>query len=112
MEQVADYTPRDVIADINYFPATGKVIEVSAWKKRYLHEKDEFTRPMTIRDIRGVNKKFVLDQNGFEVVKLAPKERSTDDDETIKTEYYPELEEITRKMCVARRRQIPQTVYN
>jgi hypothetical protein len=90
----------DVVADINYFPALGTPIPTSAWKKRYLGIGDEFTRPMTIHDVGKCDKTFSLDTNGFQFVKLASKHRvsAADDEETIKREYYPELEQIAKEL--------------
>lgn len=88
----------DVLADINYFPATGKVISAEEWKPRYLGVSNEFTRKMAIRDIRGMEDRFSLDENGFKFFKLPGKHRSTDDDETIKTEWYPEVSEVIKDL--------------
>ena len=88
----------DVLADINYFPATGKVIATEEWKPRWLGVSDEFTRKMTVRDIRGMEDKFSLDENGFKFVQLPSKHRSTEDDETIKTQWYPEVSEVIKDL--------------
>ncbi|KAL2292498.1 hypothetical protein FJTKL_09462 [Diaporthe vaccinii] len=91
----------DVLADINYFPANGKVITTEEWKPRYLGVSDDFTRKMTICDIRGMEDQFGLDRNGFKFVKLPSKHRSTEDDETIKTQWYPEVAEVIEKLTGA-----------
>jgi len=90
----------DVVADINYFPASSKPISKASWKPRYLDEPDHFTRSMTIRDIRRSDKDFDLDTNGFTFISLSPASRVTrgDDEETVKRNYYPELEEIAKKL--------------
>lgn len=88
----------DVLADINYLPATGKVITTQEWKSRYLGVRDEFTRKMTIRDIRGMEDRFNLDRNGFKFVKLPSKHRSTEDDETIKKQWYPEVAAVIEQL--------------
>ena len=88
----------DVLADINYFPATGKAIETSSWKPRYLGAGDEYTRKMGIHNVRGIEWKFDLDKNGFRFVKLPEKHRNIDSDEIIKEEYYPELEKLIKEM--------------
>ncbi|PSN65222.1 hypothetical protein BS50DRAFT_527433 [Corynespora cassiicola Philippines] len=90
------HCPRDVVADINYFPATGKTIETSSWKRRYLGISDENTRSMTIHDVRGKESQFELAKNGFQFIVLPDKERSTVDDATIVRDYYPELEELAK----------------
>lgn len=88
----------DVLADINYFPANGKVITTEEWKPRFLGLSDDYTRKMTIRDIRGMEDQFGLDRNGFKFVKLPSKHRSTEDDETIKTQWYPEVAEVIKEL--------------
>ena len=92
----------DVIADINYFPKLGTPIPVSSWKPRYLAISDTFTRPMLIRDVRQSSKTFKLDTHGFQYLTLPQKERvgGHSDEETIRREYYPEVEEIAMKLYV------------
>jgi hypothetical protein len=89
-----------VIADINYFPALGEPIPTSAWRARYLDDRDENTRTLVIRDVRTSAAKFHLDSHGFQFVQLPPKQRVSrdDDEETVKHEYYPELEDIAKKL--------------
>ncbi|KAI4926692.1 hypothetical protein J4E85_006987 [Alternaria conjuncta] len=93
----------DVIANINYFPATGIPIPKSEWKVKYLDDKDEYTRPMLIRDVRKANKKFDLDTNGFTFVALPQKQRvgRHSSEEDVKREYYPELEEVVKNLTNA-----------
>ena len=98
MPGIKNYDPQDVIADINYFPATGKTIETTSWKRRYLGVGDESTRAMTIHAVRGLEQEFELDRNGFQFVKLPDKVRNTDDDKVIEREYHAELEELAKKM--------------
>lgn len=90
----------DVIADINYFAATGAPITTSMWKKPALGERGEFTRAMTIHDARTSGRSFHLDTNGFTFIKLPSKPRIAveDDEETVKREYYPELEHVTKDL--------------
>jgi len=90
----------DVIANINYFPATGIPIPKSEWKVKYLDDKDEYTRPMLIRDVRKADKTFDLDVNGFTFVTLPQKQRVDrhSSEEDVKREYYPELEEVVKKL--------------
>lgn len=88
----------DVIADINYFPATNRVIKVQDWKPRYLGIRDEYTRKMKIRNIRGMEGQFELQKNGFQFVQLPDKPRNVDKDTAIRTEYYREVEEVIRAL--------------
>jgi len=90
----------DVVANINYFPATGIPIPKSEWKVKYLDDKDEYTRPMLIRDVRKANKTFDLDANGFTFVSLPQKQRvgRHSSEEDVKREYYHELEEVVKNL--------------
>jgi hypothetical protein len=90
--------PNDILADINYFAADGKVREVSTWKKRYLGVGDEYTRTMRVRDARPFADRFTLDANGFQFVELSTKNRNTNDDAVIRGEYYKEVEEVVKNM--------------
>jgi hypothetical protein len=92
----------DVIADINYFPALGEPIPKSAWKARYLGNRDKHTRAMVIRDVRTSPTRFHLESHGFQFVQLSPQQRVSrdDDEETVKHEYYPELENIAKHLYI------------
>jgi hypothetical protein len=57
---------------------------------------------MVIRDVRTTDKTFDLDTHGFQYVHLPPKPRVTrdSDEDTIKREYYPELEAIAKELYI------------
>lgn len=90
----------DVVAPINYFPATGIPITKSAWKTPFLDDHNEHTRSMLIRDVRTSNRNFDLDTNGFTFVTLPQKDRVSREstDEQVNREYYPEVEELVKKL--------------
>jgi hypothetical protein len=90
----------DIVANINYFPATGVPIPKSVWKTKYLDDNDEHTRPMLIRDVRKADKTFDLDVNGFTFVTLPRKDRvgRGSSEQDVKQEYYPELEDVAKKL--------------
>jgi hypothetical protein len=101
MGSVKDLSSKgDIVADVNYFPALGTPIPTSAWKKRYLGVGDDHTRQMVIYDIHQTHQQFDLDTNGFKFVKLRSKQRvnNSSDEETIRQEYYPELEELAKDL--------------
>ncbi|KAI0141787.1 hypothetical protein GGR57DRAFT_486633 [Xylariaceae sp. FL1272] len=52
----------------------------------------------TVKDIAGEEDKYRLDTYGFEYVKHESKEKTFDDPERIKAEYYPETEELVKKV--------------
>jgi hypothetical protein len=89
-----------VLADINYFPALGTPIPTSAWEPPVLGDRTASARRMKIHDIRKCPHNFTLDANGFQFVSLPPKPRITasDAEETIKQEYYPEIEDVIKKL--------------
>ncbi|CAN8101151.1 unnamed protein product [Discula destructiva] len=91
----------DVAADINYFSPTAKVIETKDWKPRLLGDPNEYTRRMTIRDVRGMEDTFELDQNGFKFIRLPMKPRDMSTDEEIQNEYYCEIGEILKALTGA-----------
>lgn len=90
----------DIVADINYFPATGQVIETRDWKPRLLGDADDNTRKMLIRNIRGMEDEFELDRNGFKFIKLPSKPRDTSTDAIIQKKYYTEVEGLLKKLYV------------
>ena len=98
MPHFSEIESHDVEAEINYFPSSPDTIPTSIWKPRYVGVPDSYTRKMKIHNIRGKEESFNLDRNGFQFVTLPEKERKTDDDETIVQDYYPELEELSKRM--------------
>jgi hypothetical protein len=99
-ETQQDLHSGDVVAHINYFPATGIPIPKSAWKTPFLDDHNEHTRSMLIRDVRTSGRTFDLDTNGFTFVTLPWKDRVTREstDDEVKREYYPEVEELVKKL--------------
>lgn len=57
---------------------------------------------MTIRDVRLSPKTFDLQTNGFQFIKLPPRQRVTvtDDEVMVKRSYYPELENLVTELYV------------
>lgn len=98
IQRMGENRPVDVEADINYFPASGEVIETQDWKPRLLGEADEHTRKMTIRDVRGMESHFELDKNGFTFIQLPTKSRDVSTDEKIQGEYYAEVAEVLKEL--------------
>jgi hypothetical protein len=90
----------DVVANINYFPASGVPIPTTTWQKRYLGFGDKYTRSMNIHDARQTQQRFDLDTNGFTFVKLNSKKRvdSSSTEEEIRRRYYPELVDLAKSL--------------
>jgi hypothetical protein len=49
-----------------------------------------------IHDIAGDEDKYTIDSHGFQLVKHESKEKDFLDDEKIKAEYYPEIEQLLK----------------
>lgn len=94
-----------VVADINYFPASGVPITTTSWQKRYLGAGDEHTRSMTIHDVRNAQHAFNLETNGFTFMQLSSKQRvdSSSTEEEIRERYYPELVDLAKRLYAALR---------
>jgi mRNA-degrading endonuclease HigB of HigAB toxin-antitoxin module len=61
------------------------------------------TMPVVIHDISGEVDKYNLDTHGFQFVKHESKEKDFFDVEKIEAEYYPETEELVKKVTGATR---------
>ena len=51
----------------------------------------------TIHDLTGEESKYKLDSHGFELVRHESKDKKFEDDETIKSEYFRECEDIYKR---------------
>lgn len=49
-----------------------------------------------MKDIAGHEKEYTLDSYGFQIYTHASKEKTFDDDERIKAEYYPETDQLLK----------------
>lgn len=63
-----------------------------------LGEKNMETRLMRIFDARGREHEFNLDDNGFQFAKLDSKVTDFSDKEYVKANYYPEVEDLVKRM--------------
>lgn len=76
--------------------------------------------PVTIHDVAGEEDKYTLDSCGFQFVKHESKEKDFSDDEKIKSEYYPECEQLVKDLTGATRtfvfnhavRRAPEETFN
>ena len=98
--------PSKVLAELNFFepPKDGSKAH------NYMYTGPEPQRNfsdvphvVSIEDIRDRENEFNLDKNGFQVVKAPSKTTHADfdDDERVKEVYYPEVEEILKKVTGA-----------
>lgn len=90
----------NVRADINYWPpeGTGEELVEGKIKARYLGTGDEYTRKMSIIDIRGREDDFTWQVNGFQVANIPVRERHEFDKKWVEEVYYPEVAETLRRM--------------
>lgn len=61
---------------------------------------DEYTRKMSIIDIRGREDEFTWQENGFQVALLPEKKRHEFDKQWTEEAYYPEVAEVLKKVLV------------
>jgi hypothetical protein len=57
--------------------------------------------PVTITDVRGNEKEYTLDKNGFQFYEHISQEKDFLDEEQIKTKYYAETEQLLKDAYVA-----------
>ncbi|KAJ2894279.1 methyltransferase [Zalerion maritima] len=92
-----------VTASINFFvpPADGSpaqhIVDGAAGGKTVENYRSEAVT-VALRDIRGAEDEFSVDQNAFAPLQNVQSDPSIDwdDDESIKTKYYPEVEKVLR----------------
>ena len=98
--QETTYKPHHVLAGFHYYldpndgslPAPGYVDRPESFT-----EKPIDTRNLLVHDIRGEEQNYTLDQNGFQIYRNVSREKDFLDDEKIKAEYYPEVEQLLKE---------------
>ncbi|KAI0669245.1 hypothetical protein C8Q78DRAFT_1080532 [Trametes maxima] len=109
MATAAVLAPHDVPTTLNYYAPAEPVNEAP-----YSFVQDPGTgkprsnigtdpHPAIIHDVRGREGEYTLDKSGFQFVKWPSVESAFDDDERIKAQYYPEVEEILKKVAGGKR---------
>lgn len=107
MATAAVLAPHDVPTTLNYYAPIGDeepyqyAFEAPAGKAQNNVGTDP--HPVTIHDARGREEEFSLDTSGFQFVKWPSVEKDFDDEERIKARYYPEVEEILKKVAGGKR---------
>jgi hypothetical protein len=64
------------------------------------YDRPAVTLPVTIHDVSGHELEYTLDKNGFQFYYHESKEKDFVDDEKIKAEYYPEVEQLLKDAYV------------
>ena len=89
----------NIYADFNYYPQDHPIPEpVNVLKPSSFLKEPKDTRRMFVQDIRGNEKSYNLDQNGFEIVRHLTEEKDFLDDDEIQKVYYPEIEELVKRV--------------
>lgn len=91
-----------VNTQLNYYKDPGDGSEPAP---NYVGKPETYERPVesldvTVTDIRGDEKNYNLDRNGFEIFRRESAEKDFVDDDKIKAEYYPEIEQLLKDACV------------
>ncbi|KAI0632412.1 hypothetical protein C8Q77DRAFT_1218795 [Trametes polyzona] len=107
MATAAVLAPHDVPTTLNYYAPVGDEAPF-----QYVTDPPEGRpqtnigtdpQPVLVHDARGRESEFSLDKNGFQYVNWPSVESEFDDEERIKEKYYPEVEEILKKVAGAKR---------
>ncbi|KAH0829635.1 hypothetical protein AYO21_10051 [Fonsecaea monophora] len=96
---------RDVAAEVYYYKDPG---DGSLPAPSYVGKPDSYLRPhvtqnVVIHDIAGDEDKYTLDSHGFQYLKHESAEKDFVDDDKIKAEYYPEIEQLLKDATGASR---------
>ena len=100
--QAPKVKPRDVTSSLNYFKDNE---DGSPPAPSYVGKPETYARPslaqqVVVRDVRGSEDQYTLDTKGFQIVKHESKEKYFVDDDQIRRVYYPETEELLKKVLV------------
>jgi len=98
-------TKHDVSTELYYYKESD---DGSPPAPSYVGKPQTYLRPhvaqsVTVRDVTGDEDKYTLDSHGFQFVNHASKEKDFVDDEKIKAEYYPEVEQLLKDTAGANR---------
>jgi hypothetical protein len=90
--------PQDVHTVLNYFKPSedGTPPHPTYTDRPETYDRPIEPHPVTVRDIRGREKDFTLDGNGFQVHRNTANEKDFQDDEQIKSGYYAETEQLLK----------------
>jgi hypothetical protein len=90
--------PQDVDTVLHYFKpnADGSPPHPTFVDRPETYERPSEVHPVTVRDVRGREKDFTLDGNGFQLHRNTASEKEFIDDEKIKSGYYAETEQLLK----------------
>jgi hypothetical protein len=92
--------PRHVQTTINYYrdPGDGTEHAPSIAGKRSTFNQPSIELDTLVTDITGSEDQFTLDSHGFQLVDSVSRMKVFDNDDRIKEEYYPEVEQLVREV--------------
>ena len=90
--------PRDVETVLHYYKpnADGSPPHPTYVDRPETYHREPESHSVTVRDARGKEDEFTLDGNGFQFYKHVSQEKAFVDDEQIKSQYYPEVEQLLK----------------
>jgi hypothetical protein len=88
----------DVQAEINYLKDADdgthpEIAEIANMVPKFLE-----TRQVTIKDVRGAEKGYTLEEHGFQFVHHTASMKDFGDEKTVESEHFPEVEEFVKKV--------------
>ncbi|KAB5569950.1 hypothetical protein GE09DRAFT_1186049 [Coniochaeta sp. 2T2.1] len=94
--EATQQTKHDVATTLNYYKDTG-----AAPAPTYAGKPETYDRPtepldVVVKDITGEESKYTLDSHGFQIYHHESKEKDFLDDDKIKAEYYPEIDQLLK----------------
>jgi hypothetical protein len=69
-------------------------------RKPETYDRPAITQEVVVKDITGEESKYTLDSHGFQIYYHESKEKDFVDDDKIKAEYYPEVEQLLKDAYV------------
>jgi hypothetical protein len=90
--------PEDVNTILHYHKANedGSPPHPTYVDRPETYDRPTEVHPVTVRDVRGREKDFTLDGNGFQLYRHTASEKDFLDDEKIKARYYAETEQMLK----------------
>jgi hypothetical protein len=90
--------PRDVNTVLHYFKPNedGSPPHPTYTDRPETYKRETSLHPVTVHDIRGREKDYTLDSNGFQLHRHTANEKAFLDDDEIKSGYYAETEQLLK----------------
>jgi hypothetical protein len=94
--------PQDVDTVLHYYKPNedGSPPHATYTNRPETYDRATEVHPVTVRDVRGREKDYTLDGNGFQIHRQSANEKDFLDDEKIKSGYYAETEQLLKDVYV------------